>query len=549
MDLSILIPSRNEEFLVQTVEDLLKNIEGNTEVIVVLDGYDRKDLNTDLPKDPRVKVIVNDIPEGQRLATNHACKMSEAKYIMKVDAHCAFDKGFDVKMMSKMKDNYTMIPIMRNLHAFDWVCAEGHRRYQGTSGPCTECNDEPHKDIVWIAKTNPASTSFCFDETPHFQYFNDFKRRPESTPDKDNLSETMSIQGSCFMLTRDKYWELNISDDKAFGSWGSQGIEVACKTWLSGGRVVVNHDTWYAHMFRTQGGDFGFPYHQEGRKIDHAKKYTKELFFDNKWDKQVLPLSWLIEKFWPVKGWTEEMRQKIKAWPLKGYTAPVVAQEGPTKGIIYYTDNKLKWSIAKVCREQIKRSGLPIVSCTLKKADMGKNIVLKAERGYLTMFKQILTALEASTADIIFFTEHDVIYHPSHFDFIPTDRNCFYYESNYWFLRFDDGFAIRYNCSPLSGLCGFREELITHFKERVELIEKIGFSYNIGFEPMTHNRIDWKTKYRFELFQSELPNVDISHGANVTKKRWSQDQFRRKPTFWEEGKCPEWVENLIKQMK
>ena len=39
-DLSILIPARNEEFLNRTVQDILENIEGNTEVIVVLDGYE-----------------------------------------------------------------------------------------------------------------------------------------------------------------------------------------------------------------------------------------------------------------------------------------------------------------------------------------------------------------------------------------------------------------------------------------------------------------------------------------------------------------------------
>ena len=32
------------------------------------------------------------------------------------------------------------------------------------------------------------------------------------------------------------------------GNWGNQGIEVALKTWLSGGGVLVNHNTWYAHV-------------------------------------------------------------------------------------------------------------------------------------------------------------------------------------------------------------------------------------------------------------------------------------------------------------
>ena len=37
-DLSILIPARNEMFLARTIEDILTNIEGNTEIIAILDG-------------------------------------------------------------------------------------------------------------------------------------------------------------------------------------------------------------------------------------------------------------------------------------------------------------------------------------------------------------------------------------------------------------------------------------------------------------------------------------------------------------------------------
>jgi len=113
------------------------------------------------------------------------------------------------------------------------------------------------------------------------------------------------------MCTRKKYWELDLCDE-GLGNWGNQGIEVACKTWLSGGRVLCNHRTWYAHMFRTQGGDFSFPYHQSGRDVQKTKENVKSLFWDNKWPKQVRPLSWLIEKFFPVPGWTEKDIKKLK---------------------------------------------------------------------------------------------------------------------------------------------------------------------------------------------------------------------------------------------
>jgi len=309
MELSIIIPARHEIFLKRTIDDILKNIEADTEVIAVLDGEWAKPA---IPQHKRVNVIY--LPEsiGQRAATNLACKLSKAKYVMKVDAHCSFDKGFDRKMIAEMHDDWTMVPTMRNLWAFDWKCYKcGWKKYQGpTPEKCPDCGEKKkiHRKMMWIGKERPQSNSYCFDPEPHFQYFRQWNKRLQG---RREISETMSLQGSCFMLTRKKYWELNICDE-AFGSWGSQGIETACKTWLSGGKVMVNKKTWYAHMFRTQGGDFGFPYENKGRAVQKAKRYAKDLFFNNKWDKAIHPLSWLIEKFWPIPGWTDEDLDKLK---------------------------------------------------------------------------------------------------------------------------------------------------------------------------------------------------------------------------------------------
>ena len=185
---------------------------------------------------------------------------------------------------------------------------------------CDQCGktDRIKRKMLWIGKHNPQSTSYCFDSTPHFQYFEDWKHRPAYIKDKQEkkLTETMSLQGSCWMLTRDKYWGLEICDEK-FGGWGSQGIEVAVKTWLSGSRVLVNHSTWYAHLFRTQGGDFSFPYPMSNRDQEKARAYARNLFFDNNWPKQVHPFSWLIEKFWPVKGWTDDDMAKLRTNTFK----------------------------------------------------------------------------------------------------------------------------------------------------------------------------------------------------------------------------------------
>lgn len=525
--LSIVIPARNEMFLKRTVEEIIKNMRGDkTEIIAICDGN-----WPDPPLDdhPKVTLIHHSVSVGQRAAANEAAKLSRAKYIMKVDAHCSFDEGFDVKMMSMMQDNWTVVPIMRNLHAFDWRCNKcGDTRYQGpTPTNCPKCDNtiDFEKDIKWIGKGNPQSTSYCFDPEPHFQYFVDFKSRPEykESRNKTSMTETMSLQGSCFMCTRDKWFELELCDE-TFGSWGSQGIEVAVKTWLSGGRVLCNHTTWYSHMFRTQGGDFGFPWPCSGRQVSHAKKYAKDLFFNNKWPKAIYPLSWLIEKFWPVQGWKQEDLDALKSVEI-----PRVEAKVPTIGILYYTDNRLDEKIMATCREQLVKAakGKKIVSVSLQPIDFGENLVLPLERGHLTMFKQILAGLEKLDTDVVYMCEHDVIYPEEHFEFVPPKQDVYYYDENWWKVRNTDGQALFFRAKQLSGCCAYRELLINHYKLRIERVEREG-SYNrsMGFEPGCH----WPPKgidfSKAEAWWAKKPHVDIRHENTITPGRFRPEQYR-----------------------
>ncbi len=149
-DLSILIPARNEQFLARTIEDILSNIRGDTEIIAVLDG---QWADPGIPDHDRVILLYHSEPIGQRGATNEAAKISTAKFIMKCDAHCAFDKGFDVKLMADCEYDWTVIPRMYNLHAFDWVCENGHRFYQDKfkpeGGKCKDCEKPVSIEWVW----------------------------------------------------------------------------------------------------------------------------------------------------------------------------------------------------------------------------------------------------------------------------------------------------------------------------------------------------------------------------------------------------------------
>ena len=494
-DLSIIIPARNEIFLARTIQDLLENISGNTEIIIGLDG---DWANPPIPVHERVSVIRYQDPIGQRALCNRMAEMSKAKYLMKVDAHCAFDKGFDAVLLKDMQPDWTLLPTMKNLHAFNWVCEKGHKRYQGGAGPCLECEAPTKMDVIWYPKPSPNSTAFLFDNTLHFQYWGAYKKKQ-----KGDLVETMSIQGSCFMVTRDKWLELEFCDE-GHGSWGQQGVEVACKTWLSGGRVICSRKTWYAHLFRTQSG-FGHPYPNPG--IQKARDYSRNLWLGDNWPLAIHPLSWLLEKFGPVPGWDV------------------------STGILYYTDNRLDEYIMAKCQHQIKKSvgNNRLVSVSLQPIVFGDNITIPFDRGPLTMFRQILIGLEELDTDIIFFTEHDVLYHPSHFDFVPPEKDKFYYNTNVWKVWEEDGHAVRTDfCQQTSGLCAYRELLVKHYKKRVELVEQNGYSAEMGYEPGTHGRNGRVDDYESESWESEFPNIDIRHLDNLTTSRRDKEQYRNK---------------------
>lgn len=305
-DLAIIIPARCEEWVANTVSDILSHSKEKTEVIVILDGGW---ADPPIPYDERVTVIYHSYSVGQRAATNEGVRLTKAKYVAKCDAHCSFADYFDTTLLNHIQDHQAIVPMMKNLHVFNWVCPScDYASYQHRLPKnCGNCGNTVgfFKEIVWKAKDSPKAMSYCFDAEPHFQYFSEFNKRPEG---KSDITQTMSLQGSFFMLTRQLYNELNICDEY-FGGWGSQGIEVACKMWLSGREVVCDHNTWYAHMFRT----FGFPWPNDDKQVQLAKVKVRDLFFNNKWPLQTRKLSWLVKKFWPVKGWKDEDLEKLIA--------------------------------------------------------------------------------------------------------------------------------------------------------------------------------------------------------------------------------------------
>lgn len=580
-DLSVLIPARNEMFLARTIQSVVDAATGDTEVIAVLDGAWAE---PSIPDHPRVTLIHLPEPIGQRAATNLAARLSTAKFICKLDGHCDVPPGFDTVLMNDCERDWTLIPEQKNLHAFDWLCEGcGTRTYQGpTPTMCNTCGAKGtpggpfRREMVWQPRPGTTTAFWRFDHTLHFKYWHEYKKRPEA---KGKIVDVMTSLGACFFMHRERYWEIGGLDER-HGSWGQVGVEVALKSALSGGRHAVDRNTFFVHMFRTQGGDFGFPYEIHGSDQEKARQYSRDLWMNNKWEGQKYPLSWWINKFEPIPDWHDEIGQKQlaevrhagQAFEAKRGTdrgartavqlagdVPATARResggpramdatatgrddqpvhdgasiarvgAPSKGVVYYSDSRPDEALLSVVRQQIQRSvnGHEIVSVTLKPTEFGRNLTLPLERGYLTMFRQILAGLESSTADVVFFAEHDVLYHQSHFEFTPARTDTVYYNPHVWKVHAETGHALHYRCNQTSGLCAYRDLLIEHYRKRVERVEREGYNSHIGFEPGTrkirHGGID---DLRYETWVSPFPNIDIRHGACLTPSRWRKEQFR-----------------------
>lgn len=307
-DVSIIVPGRCEQFFAQTVENVLANIRGDSEVIAVCDGSWPAPV---LKDHPRLKVIHHTEAAGQRAATNDGAKLSRARFIMKLDAHCAVSKGFDVQLMKDHEAGMTQVPMMYNLLAFEWKClACGNLTYQGVKPTkCVKCSGTAFEMIIrWTPQRAKKTVSWRFDKELHFQYWRNHCHRQEIKA-QGEMIETMSFIGACMFLERERFWELG-GMDESHGSWGQFGTEWACKTWLSGGRLITNCRCWFAHMFRT--GNFAAPGHStwpypiSQGQIDRARAYSKNFWRSNTWPKAVHSLEWLVEKFKPIPGWHED---------------------------------------------------------------------------------------------------------------------------------------------------------------------------------------------------------------------------------------------------
>src|SRR3989304_5908899 len=119
--LSVIIPSRNEQYLQRTIDDVFSKAIGEVEVIAILDGYLP---NPPLKDHPNLVQIHRDPSQGLRPAVNSGAAVATGKFILKTDAHCRFEHGFDEVLKKDCDFDWLVIPRRVCLDAEKWEVAK-----------------------------------------------------------------------------------------------------------------------------------------------------------------------------------------------------------------------------------------------------------------------------------------------------------------------------------------------------------------------------------------------------------------------------------------
>jgi len=275
---SVLIPSRNEQFLVPTVNDIFAKATGPIEVVAVLDGY----WPDPMPKDrPNLHFIHFGRPHGMRPGLNAAASVAQGDYFMKSDAHCMFSEGFDEVLQATCEDNWVVVPRRYSLDAENW-------------------QRKPKGPIDYHYLQCPSNSR---DGAIHGRPWN--KRRDQR---RDILiDDEMSSQGSCWFMSRTHFWDyLGGLRLEGYGDFIQEFQEIGMKTWLGGGEVKINKNAWYAHLHK--GRIYGRGYNVSRSSWHQGCRYSADTWLNNRWPDRIHDMGWLIEKFWPVPTWPDNWR-------------------------------------------------------------------------------------------------------------------------------------------------------------------------------------------------------------------------------------------------
>lgn len=282
---SVLIPARNERFLLPTVREVLDKAAGDVECIVMLDGAPAVEP---LPDDPRLIVLENAVPMGNVYGVNKLAATATGKYIMKLDAHCMLAEGYDEALAADCDYEWLAIPSRYQLLAESWSLGRGPTDYLYLTYPF---GYEPQFGWGFHGK------KWCGDDGINGGYYHRDKRDAAIL-----IDDAMTFQGSCWFMHRQRFIDLGGYDVYFYHFQEPQAVGM--KVWLSdGGRCVRNKKTWYAHLHK--GKQWGRGYRLSKHKAIEDEAYSADFWMHDKWQSppRARTMRWFVEHFWPIPGW------------------------------------------------------------------------------------------------------------------------------------------------------------------------------------------------------------------------------------------------------
>lgn len=310
---SVVIPACNEGFLQATIDSLIAGAAGDVQIIPVIDGGPWP--NPPLRDDKRVWVMRHNESQGMRQSFNAAAQIASGEYLMKCDGHCIFAPGWDRALKADCDGDWLVVPTR---HSIDGEAWKRHPQ-DGTTAV-------KHRHFNYHYLTFPYSESM-YGYGLHGKTFSPNRDRAHPRVPSMNarvnamragypIDDLMSFQGSCWFTPAASFRRLGPLDWHNYYFY-AESIETGMRQWASGGRVVINKNTWYAHFHKgnnnlhTIDGRVGRGFFLNVRRKRASEAFATDFWLNDRWPNTVLTFEKFIERF----SWLMDLIPAGEKWP------------------------------------------------------------------------------------------------------------------------------------------------------------------------------------------------------------------------------------------
>ena len=302
---SVIIPSYNCKYVSRTVDNIFLNATGEIEVIVLLDNYVP---NPPIKERENLTIIRKEVRTGMRNSINMGAAIASGKYLMKTDDHCSFSKGFDEALQIDIQNNWLVVPSRYFLDPEKWERRREAVEYEFMAYPYVYLDRHRYGIGLYAKKWLGENGINPENMGPKEFYYKENERKDIK------IDDIMIFHGSCWFTSAEHFKNIEGLSETLFDTLYQEPQELSFKTWLIGGRVVINKHAWHAHMHKMNDSipvddPQSRGYHLDLNAMRRTERFGTVYWMNNCWKPAIYPMEWLIEKFWPIPGWPDDWKR------------------------------------------------------------------------------------------------------------------------------------------------------------------------------------------------------------------------------------------------